>query len=242
MEKLLIITNPWDSAQCGGFSLFDLLDIPRGGSSVFLNGNGQVEERQADIIILPDENIFLGDDYRDARELLQRLKEAQVTLFIVFHQNGDFLRAYNDPNTNGNIKDYLQDQLAIVQSHVPGGFYWQELKNIANAIKQKNRQAYDIAIEEAKEKFPDSLLEAKLELLHMCLTPEGRDKGTWDENGQITILRDGEEPFRGAIPDNIGKAEFKKLKQKTGGAFGEEYMNALADLRNALLPEHEYAN
>jgi len=89
--------------------------------------------------------------------------------------------------------------------------------------------------------FGDPLLEAKLELLHACLTPEGRDRVTWSDSGEITITREGQEPFKGRIPDNKGKVEFEALKAKTDGPFGMEYMDTLAALRDALLPEHEYA-
>lgn len=112
---------------------------------------------------------------------------------------------------------------------------FENLHEFFEAVSKQQENAGDILL------GYNPLLEAKLELLHACLTPEGRDKVTWDQNGQITIVRDGGEPFKGTIPDNTGKAEFEKLKQQAGGPFGEEYMNALADLRNALLPEHEYA-
>jgi len=83
------------------------------------------------------------------------------------------------------------------------------------------------------------LLEAKLELLHACLTPEGLKTVIWGKDGEITITREGQEPFKGRIPDNRGKTEFEQLKEITDGPFGEQYIQALTRLRDALLPEHE---
>lgn len=85
----------------------------------------------------------------------------------------------------------------------------------------------------------DPYLEAALEILHACLTPEGRATVSWDEKGQISIPRNCEGPFIGSIPNNSGKAEFETLKGRNDGPFGEGYVGALTALRDKLLKDYE---
>jgi len=87
--------------------------------------------------------------------------------------------------------------------------------------------------------FDEPYLEVALELLHACLTPDGRDKVVWNYDGQITIPREGDPPFVGLISNNSGKSEFETLKKKQDGPFGQGYLEALTRLRNELLKGYQ---
>jgi hypothetical protein len=70
-----------------------------------------------------------------------------------------------------------------------------------------------------RTQFIDEILEAKLELLHKCLTPESIPEKL------PAILINAHEAER----------KFRELKTKSDGPFGENYNHALTQLRNALL-------
>jgi hypothetical protein len=247
MTKLLIFTS--DEKNCdqpeNGFNLFSCLNIQRPVTyPVYLSANKIVEDlNAAEVIIFPDEDIITNkDNWRNCYESLNELCQSNVSLLIVRHTNGwNYKEIKSTDDEDSKLKDYLCKQPDISASHVSRDFYCNELKAIAEAISKQDNQKYQQALETAKKRFGDPLLEAKLELLHACLTPEGLKTVIWGKDGEITITREGQEQFKGRIPDNKGKAEFEALKGKTDGPFGDQYIQALTRLRDALLPEHEYA-
>lgn len=98
-------------------------------------------------------------------------------LFVVLHENPQ----------NHNLKEGHKAAVEaalnnpgfinfICQSHVEGDMYYVELSKLAHAISDRDSQVYSNALDDIKKRFSDLTLEAKLELLHMCLTPEGASK------------------------------------------------------------------
>jgi hypothetical protein len=107
------------------------------------------------------------------------------------------------------------------------------------------------------------LLEAKLELLHMCLTPEGaKDVDSKfppelasykDQIYKVSISNeDAEKAVRKILSmndnDEITASHIVRVlstgasgNNEFSNCFSKEYMALLSALRDALLPEHEYA-
>ncbi|MEK6288720.1 MAG: hypothetical protein AABO57_23635 [Acidobacteriota bacterium] len=100
---------------------------------------------------------------------------------------------------------------------------------------------YLAGVEEIKSRLCfDPVLEAKLEILHMCLTPEGCSRlmkqhaGSWGRFAslQIEVTREnGEKTFTGNLADAI-----KELAHPERDCFSPEYVGILSEIRDALLP------
>lgn len=107
---------------------------------------------------------------------------------------------------------------------------------------------WDIYDQKGKD---SAILEAKLELLHQCLTPEGLEKVNWIGE-LVTIENENNEPNQKTISSKytINNASAEKLfvtlkntafdengKSKNIKAFDPIYIKALEDLRDALLED-----
>ena len=105
------------------------------------------------------------------------------------------------------------------------------------------RDAFINKKDQSSEKFQalwnyfewDELLEARLELLHHCLTPEERDNIVWQDK-IFTLKIDGKEATKEI--GSKGKNEFKDLQKVTNDPSGTKYVEALTALRNTLLEEY----
>jgi hypothetical protein len=176
------------------------------------------------------------EPYKDDEELIAAIHFGGA---ITFEQSSlkqwlEHLKKQNEEDADFILQKFVSgDKVKLTHYSIGGNF-----RRDDEFIRVKSRQLESF-YQELRGEPADPLLEAKLELLHACLTPEGLKTVIWGKDGEITITRDGQEPFKGRIPDNKGKVEFEALKAKTDGPFGMEYMDTLAALRDALLPEHE---
>lgn len=131
-----------------------------------------------------------------------------------------------DPPTPINI-DQEKKMIKLVSWEIIQANFGSFVKSVEQ--KRASNPSYEITIGDIYVLIGyDPLLEAKLELLHMCLTPEGKkkSKSQWDK--VLTYY-----------PED-GHAQMKKLYDsipEAGDCFAENYIMALEKLRNAILSE-----
>ena len=95
--------------------------------------------------------------------------------------------------------------------------YYKMLPEILIEVENNSYSALEKLVEELTTKInTDQTLEAKLNFLHKCLTPEEAKKATLNEKWKAT-------------------EEFRKLKRAEDGPFGDKYLEALRSLRDKLL-------
>jgi hypothetical protein len=183
--------------------------------------------RGIDIIIVHDEEPN-GIPFPSLASVLNSRKEIGVCLHISSDHKNLQRTQIRGLSSNKAIHE--------IEEHHNSGCVFNGLGAIASAIISRDKAKYSSTLEELWACFiGDPHLEAALELLHACLTPDGLDKVSWDANGKVTIPRNGEGPFIGLIPTAQGRAEWEDLRKKTDGPFGEGYIGALTALRDELL-------
>jgi hypothetical protein len=121
--------------------------------------------------------LIASDTEPDVRmkEVLRTFINGCDKVFVVYHDNPI------EPNIKKLQQEFLysltqelkKPYAFIFQSHIRGHVYCDELIQIADSITKKDPDGYKKAKERILSRFGDLLLEAKLELLHLCLTPEG---------------------------------------------------------------------
>lgn len=251
MTKLLIFTNDENcDQQENGFNLFSYLSITRPVSfPVYLSASGKVELlNDADIIILPDVDIIANKiDWETCYDALKTLRDSNVSLLIVKHTNGwDYRKNNTTDEADTHLKEYLCKQPDISASHVSDDFYCNELKAIAEAIKKNCELSYQQALQTAKEKFGNPLLEAKLELLHALLVPPENlktieeNESKWRRQLKLTQNdKDGE----GHIKDWTNfKNSFNAGSGFASNPFNPNYIKSLAEFRDNLLKKDKKQN
>lgn len=171
MEKILVFTKPTNFQDGCHFSLFGLQSqTPK---PILVNHTGRVEDwRDADLIIISDENIFFGEDWIESRNLLKNMiTDDSIALHIVYHKSSNIFKSPSpDEPEIVDISQILSRYPSIEQSHVPDSFFCVELKAIIESIRQ-GKERYCNAIDDAISKFPDPILETKLNLLHALFLP-----------------------------------------------------------------------
>jgi len=166
-----------------------------------------------DILVLPD--VELDEDYA---AILKYFSAGLQTVYVLYHKNP---RNPNLPKSQTDFMEKILDQVQInrlYQSHDSNSIYCIELKEIANAIITKNEKDYNLILQRMKARFPDSILEKKLILLHECLHHESAkdslSKIAWLTQEQQDIVK-----YLAAQTDNLT----------------EDYIKALTKLRISLL-------
>jgi hypothetical protein len=147
--------------------------------------------------------------------------------------------------------DYLLYH-SITKSAIRGLFKKSKLGHHEPEEECHYKPVFDIILDEEGNKFnrimnflfpPEKdLLETKLVILHKCLAFEEISNINWEVDGTI-ILTDKKTGESKILPekitDNVVKDKFEILKGlKTSGPFGDEYINALTELRDCLLKDN----
>jgi|GEM_PF-6889538 hypothetical protein len=96
-----------------------------------------------------------------------------------------------------------------------------------------NNQIIDAALEPL---LPNSILEVKLEILHACLTHEGRNNVEWTDT-KIKLKEEEKITFIHEI-GSTGKTEFDELKSIINTDSEENYFKKLITLRDTLLSDY----
>lgn len=149
-------------------------------------------------------------------------------IYVILHKNSGFNndKSADAVTSKGNksiVKDIVEDSKYdnfIEDSHIGNSIYHDQLLRLTT-LEKNDKDSYAKVIEEIKNKFPDARLEAKLNLLHQCLTPQGAKE---------------------ANPDWLqpeAQAKFDNLKKiNDDNPFAKEYIDALTELRDVLLKEY----
>lgn len=164
-------------------------------------------------------------------EKIKNLFPKQKEFGVIIHQNIPVDKVIIEQMTNQII--FCKKYGKAITSNV-----YDKITNLAKSCSNGKIEKVKLLEEIWKFFLGDTELEAKLELLHACLTPEGAKKVTWNDNGEITITREDGTEFKCNIPGSEGKNKFDELKNKNDGPFGQEYIKALSALRDALLKEY----
>lgn len=172
MDKFILITNRY---EYNNYSPFQDLRIP-------LYDNGRFDTESQAFVSFSESNytvedekefdlIFIGDtNNANIRNLIDKYSKHADNLFIILHTSSKYKVRHKSI-----IKSVLGEGFNnfVEQSHTKGDVYYEEIIKIAQSIKNNDKNSYQVALREIKNRFPDLTLEAKLELLHACLTPEG---------------------------------------------------------------------
>lgn len=157
-------------------------------------------------------------------------------IYVILHKSS----RYNDNRTadgkiilghKGIIKEVLSDSAFenfIEENHEPGSVYHEQLKNLINIVNGNSR--YNSLLEEIKKKFPNLILETKLELLHSCLTPTKAKCYTFSE-----ILKKGKDSSTTDFEEKFKEFQRKIINKTNEDTFNPKYIQALKDLRDQLL-------
>lgn len=150
--------------------------------------------------------------------------------FIVFYSGGGL--SVSSLKANGASIGYYS---GVFQNGDESGF-----KELLTKVKDVTDTHDDNKGEKFQKLFGyDPILEAKLNLLHQCLTKEGADKATdvegyhliKDDVEQVKVKDDG----GNEKTEEIGVLEYLKAQSDP---FDKNYINALTKLRDALLQDH----
>jgi hypothetical protein len=194
--------------------------ISRGGATDTLPADSAFP--QVDIVLFEDGGYEPRTKNTRSR-LLQRLVDGERLLAVVQHLN-----------TNGSThlaqKEMLEREMgghapataAVVKEHHNTGRVFEHLCSVASAIAAKDHRAYDSAVSAlVRHVVGDLQLQARLELLHACLTPEAVH--------QLKVA-DGSWGVWGAHREML---DF--FAQHRGSPFDPRYIEKLRAFRNALL-------
>lgn len=233
MEIFLIFTN-FNKKYESEFDVFGKLGAKRVSKPILVNGDGIIDIgriNEADLIILPDTDIINNStEFSESYNILLNLKKKNARLYIVRHKSGwNYRKSDCELSEQSELKNYLENQPEIPASHVRGDFYYEELREILEAICENNNQKYQIALDSAKQRFPDPFLEANLKLLHTCMSPEEVFNTSFpemlqkDKNGKQNNL---EEEF------NLFKNKIERFKCED--PFDTKFIKCLKEFRDAL--------
>ena len=124
----------------------------------------------------------------------------------------------------------------IIQENCIGHFKCPEEQNtvydhIATVIKDNKLDREEL--KKIWQSIPEynMVIEAKLELLHSCLTPEGILEAEKSYNDLKSLLRNN-------VDNNIATAydEMKQVMKNSQDCFGDDFIKKLKNLRDCLLP------
>lgn len=174
-------------------------------SSLCLKDVSGNPKKDFDLLILPD--VTFDADFAD---IIKYFTEGVKTVYILFHKN------IRNPNLPVEQTDFMQQVIVgsqinkLYQSHGPGSIYCDDLKEIAEAISTTNESEYNSQLNKLKRKFPDEVLERKLNLLHDCLTPEGAAEA---DTSFLTAEQKKLVEFLAKHKDNLAKDYIAKLTE-----------------------------
>ena len=183
-----------------------------------------------DDINIIDEDIIGEPDLIIVKDAVLSVQEldilAKVTngkdLYLIHHYNMDYpeIKQQNDVAIRSHPLLGKQYAFSIVQSHLEGEFYFEELVQILLLIESTatdKAAQYNLALEEAiTKRFPNPTLEAKLELLHACLDLNGAKQATL-----VPLLKNAYEKAFIEFQDSLTASN---------------HLDKLTILRNRLLP------
>lgn len=146
---------------------------------------------------------------------------------VVHHtnQNKDIL---------GLIKQSSNKFERIEGAHVKGNSKYLHIIDLLVNIEEHTNGNFAKIEKVSKKLGIDEILEAKLELLHSCLTPEDTNAVIWNVD-RVTI--EGTE-IKNVKIGNIGNTEFHALSKESADPFSKEYIDALSALRDKLLQDY----
>lgn len=231
MKKILIFSDK-QGLDGGNYNFFEEDFMENSSYPILLNFNGITNIfDDSDIIILEDKDFFANITIDE--EFLEE-KQNELSLEIIrkiLSDRVDILIVYHDTDNIKNYPEFFKDKLQIKQSHISGSIYDIELNEIAQSIKNKNKETYSKAIDKLYKRFPDSILDTILNFLHNCLLPEDAQKQEFPIKLKLTK--------NGVIYSEAFEI-FKKIanKYKNNQAFDPNYIKALSDLRDELLKDY----
>lgn len=182
---------------------------------------------------------------QNSRKILNELINQYSAVYVVYHSG----------STHGaSHKKFIQTvkdkDISVIDQHHTQGSVFEALKKIAQSFKvkqnERKQELYSKGVTEILDSFPDSLLEAKLELLHMCLTPEGSRKALKGEfpkeleSERQKFWQNKVDGYDNWTIDQIVKALAGQPEKNKSIAFNDcfdpKYRGALEALRDALIP------
>jgi hypothetical protein len=193
--------------------------------------------QQPDVIIISDIDI---SGREDIKSYITQSLEGRETLFVGYHSNVN-LREIQSNTFESLLSSQSIEYVPDSFSHSPGDPIYEAVLDLARVVANvKQDLSYENAFGRLVSAFGfDKALEARLELLHNCLTPEGFANVTVDRNGNATITLANQQKIQYNIGGS-GWSAYKALKDKADdGPFDKEYIAALSALRDELLKNYQ---
>lgn len=260
MKKIVLFTRLYNEDEFDAWR--KMIESPTAGVTNTLDFNREdinLEVRNG-YGILGSLHGYATDDIDNARVWLQKLKSQIENLtdpecVVGIHYGGDApYREYVQPWVDRLAGEDNRDAVFIKQNFRTGGKPFINSYSISGgeplAFVREKLQDLSTFYNQLKGESGSPPLEAKLELLHRCLTPDGAI--TILDGGFPKVLESERQKF---WQDKVSGYEnwtveqiVKALAQRPDASksiaftdcFDSTYRTALEALRDALLPEHEF--
>jgi hypothetical protein len=178
------------------------------------------------LVILVNDAREIDSKLEDTSFVLNQLINNDSDIYVIYHASENFDYKYRHKfGLTNNFADKIKGEL---ESHHIKESPHNKLYKCLFPF-QNDRLANLVSI------FPNPILEAKLNLLHKCLTPEGAKvvKGELDKHlGYFKDIKDDVKKI-----NHNGKTVVEHLSEQTNCFDEDNYIKPLSKLRDALLPE-----
>jgi hypothetical protein len=201
-----------------------------------ISNNGEPDSRYYN-----DRLYYIFDDKWETEKNNFDNSKANKASIIIFPDEYDMNKCEFIPRvpfkilTHGRTEDYKYKSF-IIQENCIGHFKCPEEQNtvyneIATVIKDNKLNREEL--EKIWNSIPafNMVIEAKLELLHSCLTPDGISVAKKAYDNLILLLKNN-------IDNSISNAydEMTQVMKNDQNCFGDDYIKKLENLRECLLP------
>lgn len=240
MKELVVVFH--DKVHADMYTSLGMNEFGSGNDKDFIGINEKAKDygslvSDPDVIIISDVEI---SEREGIKNYIMASLESRETFLVAYHSNPKLQE--EQKATIESLLTNLRIQYVLGYfSHIPGDRIYDAVLDFVRVVAAvKNDLAYKPAFGRIIDAFSvDRTLEARLELLHHCLTPEGLSDVEVDNKGNIRIKL----PNNHVLESNIGMqgfTNFRALKERIGeGPFGDGYLTALTALRNELLKDYE---
>jgi len=193
---------------------FSKLGRPGGENAAFINEESfafvtdGVETRAVDVILLPD-----ADLDKQQIGVLRGQADLKKNVYVAYHQGSELTEHQQE-----KFAEIFGEKLVSFPLYEPhdSGNVFNALKELAQCNGNSDKQQYQNALGRLIELFPYNLdLDARLELLHLCLTREGA----------ALIVK---EKLPGHIPSSVRHKISELIKIQTDGRTIEDIIRELA--------------
>lgn len=187
-----------------------------------------------DIILVPDSDL---ESHSEQVALLGVQANLKKRVYVCFHEGSDGMIDAQKDALKTIFGAKLSDRFCV-EHHDSGGVF-EALQKLSASCGNKGN--YEVALRDLTLLFSSNpVLEAKLELLHLCLTPSGAKLVATEEHCPAIIAT--HHIMKTDAGDGKSVSEIVEVLTRMNDPFDPAYIARLEEIRAALLDERERAS